>query len=983
MTSPSESDSDRTGPASINPWLNWRRKRFWLVILLLTYTLAGFFLTPWLIERQLRNTVTETGRSVSLSKIKTNPFLLTLDLQGLEIKDTDSTTLLTLDRLFFNIQTSSVLNLALTFKSLSIEQPRLYGERFAGNDTRWVRFLQDLSAEEAPEAQAKDSKPPPVYLQALNVTDAYLSFRDQTLDGFEATAGPMTVNLANIRTRPDHIGSQNVELLIHDTDRVQWQGELQLVPFQSTGTVQLDANKLPQLRALLDLFIPFDLAFESLSTTFQYQVAIGDEGLTFAASQLAGNVQRLEAVMDSGGDPVVALAEISFRGGSLNYPAQTAGLEHLALSGLTINAALEEDGRLSLLEMIPQQEPSEPRDGNSSTASAAQAWKISLDEFVLDGGALNLADRSISPVVAVTASPIAASASGIDNQPGTRIPLAFQTVLSSGGTIGFEGHAMALPRPEVSGALTLAGVRTALVQPYVNQFLNVGLSGGELSLSADVSHGPDQLLAAAGSLNYDQFELQDLLREERLAAWDTLQVNRFELDADAKSLATSELEFHGLYGRVAIAEDRSTNVGDLLTATPARQPDQAAGTFAVTLGGVIMHDTALDFSDRSLPLPFDAAIREMDGTVSTLSTVSEEASEVAIEGRVNEFGEARINGTTRLLDPANNTDIAMIFRNLDISRLSPYTIQFAGYSIDAGRMDLDLGYRLAQRQLQGDNRVVIREMQLGDKSDLPGAGSLPLGLAVALLTDSEGVIDLAVPVEGDLDNPEFKIGGVVWRAIGNLITKAVTAPFRFLGKLVGIDSEDFGTLSFQPGRADLSPPDQEQLVKLGEAMLQRPELSVEVAGSWAGALDRPAMQDRAVAEAVSQWLDQNPGNGEELTTARDRRALESLILAANPDTSLETLKTPFISVNNDDPDGEPELDEVAYLTGLRERLAAQVEIGEAQLSDLARARGLAVIEGLRAGQPGAQLRVSEVEPVSVEPAEDDTIPLELAVAGAD
>lgn len=994
MADKTEAKTDGSAPQSLNPWLSWRRKRFWLVITLLAYTLAGFFVAPWLIERQLNKTFSEIGRTVSVEEIKTNPFLLTLEVTGFEIQDTDSTSLLSLGRFFANVQTSSIVNLALTFRTLSIEQPRLFDERFAGSDTRIVRLLQDLTPAESPETDSGDSTPPPVFLQSLSVQDAYLRFRDQTLDGYEAEVGPLTASLANIRTRPDHVGSQVVDLLIHDKDRIQWQGDLQLVPFRSSGTVKVEASAVPQTRELLDYFLPFTLNLESVTANFDYDVAIEAQGFTASLSGLSGEVRGLEAIMSDGQAPLVALPLIRYAGGSIDYPEQLARLEQLQLSGLTVRATLEEDGQLNLLGMIPRSDTPEPAADGGATANPAEPWTTRLDRFELTEGTLILADRTVAPAVEVTLSPMRVTASEIDNQDGTRIPVGFETDLSSGGTVRFEGAAQVLPELELSGTVELESLQTALVQPYVNEFLNVGLSDGELELKAEISHTPEQLLEATGTLTYRQFELQDLWLDEKLAAWDSMSIDRFELNATEKSLATSEVKFSGLYGRVIIAKDLSTNVGDLIVTAgdagdsePERDsaPQQGgpAPEFAITVGGVVMENTALDFADFSLPLPFDTAIREMNGTVSALSTTSEEPAAIEIEGRVNEFGLARINGTTQIFDPTNHTDISMVFRNLDISRLTPYTVEFAGYSIDGGRLDLDLGYRLAQRQLQGDNKVVIREMELGDKSDLPGAGSLPLGLAVALLTDSEGVIDLAVPVEGDLDNPEFKIGGVIWRALGNLITKAVTAPFRFLANLVGVESEDFGTLTFQPGSADLSPPDQEQLIKLGEAMLQRPELSVEVAGSWSAELDRPALQAARVEADMDAWLELNPGDADELSVARDRRVLEALTLAGNPDTSLETLQIPFMQATADDPESEAVLDEVAYLAGLRTQLEARVNIDEAQLAELGRSRGQAVINGLREGQPDTPLRINEAEPASVEPGEDNSIRLELAVSGSD
>jgi hypothetical protein len=360
---------------------------------------------------------------------------------------------------------------------------------------------------------------------------------------------------------------------------------------------------------------------------------------------------------------------------------------------------------------------------------------------------------------------------------------------------------------------------------------------------------------------------------------------------------------------------------------------------------------------------------------------------VDLEGQVNEFGQARIEGEINALDPTRQTDIRMIFRNLEIARLTPYTVQFAGYAIEEGRLDTDLVYRFEDRRMQGENNIVIREMRLGDKVDHPDAGNLPLGLAVALLTDSEGVIDLDVPVEGDLDNPEFRIGKVVMQAIGNLITKVVTAPFRLLGNLVGIDSEDFGVLSFEPGSAEISPPDREQLLKLAEAMAQRPELALEVSGVWAPELDRPALQTARIEADMASWQAENPGAEGELTTARNRRTLEALFMQRFPGIPLESIATTHTATPSADTadDGEAALDVTAYLADLRGRLEGAIDVSQAEFEALARARAAAVLSNLAPEGATTTLKVVEAEPALVDPAEveagvDGAVPLELAVS---
>jgi hypothetical protein len=292
-------------------------------------------------------------------------------------------------------------------------------------------------------------------------------------------------------------------------------------------------------------------------------------------------------------------------------------------------------------------------------------------------------------------------------------------------------------------------------------------------------------------------------------------------------------------------------------------------------------------------------------------------------------------------------------------------------------MDLDLEYKLERQQLLGDNKIVIRELDLGEKVEHPDAGSLPLRLAVALLTDTNGVIDIDLPVRGDLNDPQFKISGIVWRALGNLITKAVTAPFRFLGSLIGVDSEDFGTLRFAAGSSELTPPDREQLTKLGEAMRQRPELALKVSGVVAPEADRNALQVQrldAQLEERRAALAADGQAGVDLT----RQALEAVYGETVAGADLASLQLQHTAP----PATEGEagvLDEPAYLAELRERLLAAQVITDQELAALAKARAAAVTEAMATSEAETPLSLSQGETAEVEPDDGGEIPLELAV----
>ena len=195
-----------------------------------------------------------------------------------------------------------------------------------------------------------------------------------------------------------------------------------------------------------------------------------------------------------------------------------------------------------------------------------------------------------------------------------------------------------------------------------------------------------------------------------------------------------------------------------------------------------------------------------------------------LEGRVDEYGLARVNGSLRPFQPTSFLDLNVVFRNVEMPPLSAYSATFAGRRIASGRLALDLQYKINDRVLAGDNRVVLEKFTLGERVESPGALSLPLDLAVALLTDSDGKIDIAVPVRGNVDDPKFSYGQVIWQAITNLLTRIVTAPFRALGALFGGGAEQLEDIAFDPGRAALLPPEREKLKHLAEGLSKRPQL---------------------------------------------------------------------------------------------------------------------------------------------------------------
>ncbi|EEF23049.1 conserved hypothetical protein, partial [Ricinus communis] len=242
----------------------------------------------------------------------------------------------------------------------------------------------------------------------------------------------------------------------------------------------------------------------------------------------------------------------------------------------------------------------------------------------------------------------------------------------------------------------------------------------------------------------------------------------------------------------------------------------------------------------------------MNGVVTGLSSSRDTHSQIELDGRVNEYGMARIRGNLNAFAPREDTDINVVFKNVDMVSTSPYAMKFAGYKVADGKISLDLQYKIHDSQLDGANQVVIDNLTLGERVDSPDAFKLPLSLAIAILKDSDGRIDLGVPVTGSMDDPQFNYGVVIRKAIFNVLTRIVTAPFRALGSLFGGSGEQLEAIDFDPGSDTLLPPEREKLAKVAQILAKRPQLKLSVPGQYSEASDGAVLKARALRAEIDK-----------------------------------------------------------------------------------------------------------------------------------
>jgi hypothetical protein len=605
-------------------------------------------------------------------------------------------------------------------------------------------------------------------------------------------------------------------------------------------------------------------------------------------------------------------------------------------------------------------------------------------------------------------------------------PIKFNAGLNvrEGGQLSAQGRVV-----PVSGALEadlrIKQLALAPLQPLMAKYVKLKIAGGSVSAQGRLTAGGSE--AKSASLRYaGGFDIADLALNEEdgelFAAWKNVGADKLSASLAPNLLEIPELRVVGANAKLIIENDRSFNAARLLvqpetTGAKVEAPPPAPGPvandpFPVRIQRLRFQNAKLDFSDLSLRPQFSAKIYELNGVVTGLSSNRDSRSQIELEGRVDEFGLARIRGELNPFAPRGNTDVSVVFKNVDMVSATPYSMKFAGYKIAEGKISLDLQYKVRNSQLEGANRIIIDKLILGERVDSPDALKLPLELAIAILKDVDGRIDLGLPVSGNMDDPQFSYGALIWKAIGNVLTKIVTAPFRALGSLFGISGEKLEAIDFDPGSDRLLPPEREKLKQVAQVLSKRAQLKLSVPGQYSEAADGAALKAHAVRLEVAKRAGIKLEAGEEpgppdLGARAVRGALRELYAerfgvaeldqqkkaaegaAATParepaagdlKTEAAQEKLPLWQRVGKLIQGEPQVaDASAFYRNLRERLEQNQPLAPDALSNLGAQRASAILAALRdAGVEPARALAAAPEKVSSDIGKP--VPLKLGLA---
>ena len=741
---------------------------------------------------------------------------------------------------------------------------------------------------------------------------------------------------------------------------------------------------------------PLDLQTAAMRGKASLTISAGDT-LDLRAHDMNMRVEKVRVPADA---PTVQLTHVQLEGGYLELAKQKFGAKQLVADGGSIRLERDAGGTLPVVDMF-QSNVNAPAP-NRNHAS----WTYAVESARIEHVDIALSDRSLGSTIAVPIGDLSLRLDNIASAGDKAMAFTATGKIGRGGALAANGS-VAQDFSRIDGSVKLDSIALAPLQPLIARYATVDLASGSASASATLAYRRSDgkmSLNASGPFQLDNVRLNEAGNDTLVLAWKRLSSREARLTLGPDRLGIKEIVVDAPEMRIDVSEQREVNLARLFKrqATPdgkvENQPaenqlaQQNEVQFPVHIGEVRLRDGTMDYSDRSLVLPFATHVTNLAGTAAGLGTDRDRRATLQFDGDIGEFGSLEINGRIDALSPTTFVDVGASFENVEMTELSPYTATFLGRKIASGKLWVEVKYRVENGELTGENDVTVHELALGEPVDTPTALKLPLDLAVALLTDSDGVIHAAIPVKGDLHDPKFAIGTVIREALGNLIKKIVSAPFRALAGLFGDKKEqDFGRIEFEPGSAKLKASEKEKLQNVAKAMEERPQLKLIVQAPYSPDADREAMKrekaSRDVELALGRTLrpDENPGPVafESLAT---QRALEKLSAKKSDPVAQRAWIAQYTKRKGTEPKragmilrskGDPEFYEAMF-----EWLARTETVADAAMQDLAEERAQAVTETLSAaGIDAERLETAPAHPTK--PEKEQKIGAELSLAPAD
>lgn len=829
----------------------------WVIILsglLLLYTLVGFFVVPAVLKSQLEENLPPVlHRQVSIQAIAFNPYALSLRITGFRATEPTGEDFASFGELFVNFQSSSLFQRSFNFSEISLKQPSLSVILEKGGKANFSNILRSEQPQEpSPSGTAEPatpSRPPTIRIAKLAIEEGTGTFEDHTQPvPYQTRIGPIQFFVTNFTTEPDASNPHAFTARMDPDTSLSWSGHFSLDPLKSSGTIAISGVHL-------NSFAPYYLEhfhgqiLDGLAgLSFDYHVDAGQDPLLLDVQRGAFELKRLLVADPDSKEVRSSIPHFSVQGISADLTQRTVVVDEIQLIDGNLFAHRDKNGILNfqkLLVRAPTEATPSPASSDAQASSADERqppWHIQLGSLHVDNFSLSVSDHVPATPAQLLIDQITINVKDVaypEDQP-IRADASFRW--AERGTLAVSGT---LHHSPVQAELetTLKDFELRPLQPYVSEQTHVEVASGYLQLQGNLTYGaaaPKQpLLRFVGDVALNQLAVRDERASDMLVKWDGLWLSGLQAALSPTAVQIDQVRLKNFQGNGIVGKDGHMNLATLVrertaASPPPQESKQAPAvpqeSLRLAVKAFVLENAGFIFADHSIQPAVSTGIQHLTGRITGFSLPDNAKTRIDLTAKADNRAPIRITGDFKAHSKNPLLDLVVAMKGYDVPVFSAYSGKYVGYPIEKGKLSLDMKYKVAERQLSGENVVVVDQLTLGDKTDSPDATSLPIKLALAVLTDRKGQINLDVPVSGSLDDPEFTVGRVILRALVNILEKVAASPFALLGSVVG-GGEELKEIAFTAGSAVLTNEERDKLTKLAKALVERPALHLEVSAT--------------------------------------------------------------------------------------------------------------------------------------------------------
>jgi hypothetical protein len=763
-------------------------------------------------------------------------------------------------------------------------------------------------------------------------------------------------------------------------------GQVSVAAKQADTQLTVDALPLPVAQPYLGEVTAARVLDGALSTSINAKVDWGKAPLDAQISDSTLDLKSLKIALPNAKAPALVLPQATVKVTKIDAAARMAEIASVDASGLALDVQRLKNGDLDLAALAGPRERVPARTVARKAQQAAPSWHYRIDELSLNDAKASFTDNTTPRPVRIALAPLQLKVQQISDDLSKPLPVALKTTLNRKGSLSVTGDVTASP---LKLGLKLNGDRldAAAFEPYFGSMLNATIASALLNAKGDLAfaQSKDAMKASyRGDAALVDVRLLDKATSDRFAGWRSLALSNLKANYDSvrgTDVDAARVTFANFYGRVLLDAQGRLNLKDVVAKetgpaqsltrdasgkepiplTPQAHPEAPAPASTATaaapasaasvpvvvkapeppqhpvrlrFGQLVLQNGRVSYTDNFIKPNYTADLVAIQGTVGAFGTESTTAAPVDVNAKLAANGPISIKGSVNPLIAKPALDLTAAAHDIELTNLTPYSAKYAGYPITKGKLNVDLHYTLDNDQLTANNHIFIDQLTFGDHIENDTATKLPVRLAIALLKNSRGQIDVNIPVSGSLSNPEFSIGGLIWHAVLNLLQKAVTSPFTLLANAFGGGGEELGYVEFAPGSAQLSDASQKKLDTIVKMLADKPSIRLDLIGRVDPDKDLPGLRDAYVDRLVRQQkLKDVVGQGE---------SVDPMTIKVTPDEYRKYLTKAYKDADFKKPRNLIGLQKTLPDDDMKQAIASHAPVDDAALRALAQRRAQSV-----------------------------------------